>query len=129
MRLETLTFFNNILMKKFDSLDRSLRINPKSEILTIRTMITTIMNETMTPANAQKLGELGRKYNEMLRLDKRQQLHWEQWQKERRALGKEIAELDEQIKSLQPPTLFDAKPADVKENPDLSVPGQESHAA
>jgi hypothetical protein len=105
MRLSTLQSFRATLQKRFDSLDKSLSTSPKVEILTIRTMINTIMNEPMTPANAQKLGDLGRKYNEMLKLQKRQELHWDEWQKDRRALATEIAELDETIKLKTPPEL------------------------
>ncbi len=108
MRLSTLQSFRATLQKRFDSLDKTLTISPKVEITTIRTMINTIMHETITPADAQKLGDLGRKYNEMLRLEKRQAAHWDEWQKERRSLASELAELDEMIKLMTPPELFDA---------------------
>ncbi|MCL5266696.1 MAG: hypothetical protein M1469_01155 [Bacteroidetes bacterium] len=119
MRLSTLRLFRVILSKRFNSLDKSLSTSPKTEILTIRTMINTIMNKPMTPSNAQKLGDLGHKYNEMLKLQKRQELHWDEWQKERRALANELSELDETIRLKTPPELFDALP--VSESPSLPV--------
>ena len=107
MRLSTLQSFRVILQKRFDSLDKVLTTNPASEILTIRTRINTIMHESMTPADAQSLADLGRRYNDMLRLEKRQAAHWDEWQKERRALANEIAELVETIKLKTPAELFD----------------------
>jgi hypothetical protein len=108
MRLQTLKFVREILQKKHDSLSKNLTTVPRVEILSIRSMITTIMNEDMTPASAQQLAQLGHRYNEALRLEKRQAAHWDEWKKEQQGISRDLMEIESLIEAQEPPSLFPA---------------------